>query len=483
MCAKTKLICTIGPSVDSPENMQKLIDAGMDIARINFSHGDPESHKKVIMQLQQLRKKLHRPLGILLDTKGPEIRVGLLKKTSLEMGIGKHFELVDQKEYLKEDQIPINPSQILNNLKVGGVVLFDDGCIETKVIDKKNGKVVIEVVNDGTLVSQKGVNIPGAKLDLAFLTEKDKSDLRLGIELGVDFIAASFVNTSEDVLEMRRFLKEHKSPSIQIISKIESARGVEHFDAILDVSDGIMCARGDLGVEVMPSIVPKLQKMMIKKSLKAAKPIIIATQMLESMIHNPRATRAEVSDVANAIYDGSSCVMLSGETAIGKYPFNAAQLMKQISKETEEDIDYRLRFYQNLEKKPHDIASSTVNAIVDVAYSTNAKAIFTNVTSGYTIRLISRLLPAMPIFAYTDDEKIFHKLSLIWGAIPFLCKKCSSANELFETLVQKTMEMGSLHHGDVIVVAAGLPFGVAGSTNMMMVRSIGDVIDSKKIKY
>ena len=349
--------------------------------------------------------------------------------------------------------------------------MFDDGYITTKVIDVKKTSVVVEIENPGSLSSQKGINIPNVDLELPFLTQKDRSDIEFGCKLGVEFIAASFVSRKEDILGLRRFLDEIKYPDVLIIAKIENTSGVKHFDAILSESDGIMCARGDLGVEVEPSMVPQLQKMMIQKCHVAAKPIIIATQMLESMIHHPRATRAEISDVANAIYEGASCLMLSGETAVGKYPIEAASLMKKVSLEIEQDIDYKIAFQNNREVS-HDIASCTTNAVVESAYALKAKAIFSYVTSSYTVRLIARLRPSMPILALTDNANTYHQLSLIWGVSAFLSNSCKTPDDLLCVLEKKALESNLVNKEDIVVVVAGFPFGIAGSTNMLLIHQI-----------
>lgn len=474
MQARTKMICTIGPASESRENLEALIDAGMNVARLNFSHGSYDEHGARIKLLQQIREEKGKPVAIMLDTKGPEIRVGELKGDVLEMKEGSLFDLVEKSS--KESEIPINPPIVLEILKENDRVLFDDGYIETVVTQASKTCVTVKVLNSGTLKSKKGVNIPSRQLNIPFLTKKDIEDIEFGCRMGVDAIAASFVCKAIDIIEMKRLCERMGEPDMPIISKIESDLGVRNFDAILAASDGIMVARGDLGVEMPPSQVPKLQKRMIRKCLKNAKPVVIATQMLESMIQNPRPTRAEVSDVANAIYDGASCVMLSGESAAGKYPIEAAKMMKLIARETESDIDYEELFYQKMQKGPRSIAASTAAAIVKTAYSIGAKGLFTYAASGSSVRLLARCLPRMPILALTADKKVYYRMAFNWNTIPLMGPKCTSPGQLFENICNLALQRKVLHFGDLTVMASGYPFGRIGATNTMMIHYVGDVI-------
>ena len=476
MYSRTKMICTIGPATMDDKQMQKLLDAGMNVARINFSHGKKEAHGKIIKKLINLRKKNKKSLSILLDTKGPEIRVGILKKEPLDLKVKKQFELVAQADYKKPDQIPITQPIIFQDIKKGDAVLFDDGYISSKVINVGKKSAVVEIQNSGVLLSSKGINLPGIALGIPFLSKKDKEDISYGLKCGIDSIAASFVCTGDDILELRRFLFDVGYPDVHIIAKIESSVGVKNIDSIISLTDGVMVARGDLGVEVPASIVPRLQKMMIEKCLLAAKPVVVATQMLESMIKAPRPTRAEVSDIATAVYQGASCVMLSGESAIGKYPIESALMMKKVVHETQKDFDNRSYFYANFRKDHGDIAAITATAVVESAYSCHAKAIFSFVASGYTIKLLSRLLPNMPILALTDDEMTYHQMSLVWGVEPFYTKKCRSFDALVDQLTKKALAAKIVHFGDVIVIAGGFPFGTPKSTNMVVIDHIGDVL-------
>jgi len=468
------MICTIGPAVESPEMLEALIDAGMNVARLNFSHGSYEEQGKRIELLQDLRAKKGKPLAIMLDTKGPEIRVGELEKGILEMKEGAFFTL--KAKASGSNEIPINPPIVLEILEKGDQVLFDDGYIETEVVKASKEAVEVKVLNTGLLKSKKGVNIPSRHLNIPFLTKKDIEDIEFGCKKGIDAIAASFVCKAADILEMRRLCEQFGEPHIPIISKIESQLGVKNFDEILSVSDGIMVARGDLGVEMPPSQVPKLQKRMIRKCLKHAKPVVIATQMLESMIKNPRPTRAEVSDVANAIYDGASCVMLSGESAAGDYPIEAAKMMKLIAHETEADIDYEEIFYQKMRKGTRSIAASTANAIVETAYSTGAKGLVTYAVQGSTVRHLAKCLPKMPILAMTPDKKTYNRLVFNWNTIPLMGPKCSSPGELFEAVCEIALKRKLLSFGDLTVIASGFPFGRPGATNTMLIHYVGDVI-------
>lgn len=475
MYTRTKIICTIGPAVNSYEKILELIDAGMNVARLNFSHGSYDQHKKTIQNLKKARKEKNVPLAILLDTKGPEIRVGKLPNDTLELNRGDKVKLVSSEGKVKSGEIPINPPSVLENIDVGMKVLFDDGYISTVVVEKNKGSAIIEIQNNGILLSNKGVNIPHGSIELPDLTEKDKEDLTFGCKMDVDIVAASFIRSAENVLAVRDFLKSHWKEEIMIISKIESVMGVENFESILQVSDGIMVARGDLGVELPLNRVPKLQKTMIKKCYEHGKPVVTATQMLESMIHNPRPTRAEVSDVANAIYDSTSCVMLSGETAIGKYPIEATKMMKNIALETEKDFNYKA-YFQSLDfDQNDDLSSSVALATVKIAYSTDAKAIFAYTSSGFTSRLISRLRPKIPIISLTDSQKTYNQIAFLWGVIPYL-DAFSNIEEAFDLSSCFLLKNKLAVYGDLVLVTAGTPFGIKGTTNMMQIKSIGDVV-------
>lgn len=473
----TKVICTIGPSVNSLEMIKALVEAGMNVARLNFSHGSHEEHLKVINIIKQVRRELNIPLAIMLDTKGPEIRLRRLTNNAVTLRSGQHWLLVKEDIIGDETRASITPSFILDKLKRGMRILFDDGYVCSHIVDITIEGVIVEIENGGIIRSGKGVNIPNSSLELPAFTEKDVEDIRFGCRHDIDLIAASFVRSVDHVLSIKKLLQEEKRGDILVIAKIENSEGVQNFDSIVQVADGIMIARGDLGVEVPLSQVPKLQKMMIRKCYLAGKPAVTATQMLESMINNPRPTRAEASDVANAIYDSTSAVMLSGETAVGRYPLQTVEMMCSIVDEAENDIDYRTFFNLHAELVYHDVPSALTLAAVKTAYSSNAKAIFVFTNSGSTARLLSRLRPKMPIIAMTSNVRSYQQLAFNWGVIPMLSShRCETLSEAFNMISSFAIEKGYVSNGDLVVITAGSPFGISGTTNMMVVESIGDVL-------
>lgn len=476
MFKRTKMICTIGPAVNSYDKICELIDAGMNGARLNFSHGSHEDHGKVIETVKRARKDKQTAVAIILDTKGPEIRVGLFKEGQIELKAGQKIQLTTKDVEGDETRIPINPAGVLDNLEPGIRVLFDDGYIISKVVEKNKEGVIVEIGNGGVLKNRKGVNLPDTKVKLPALTEQDKKDLIFGCEQDVDVVAASFIRSAEHVLEIKRLLIAHGRPQTMVISKIENREGVENFDAILQVSDGIMVARGDLGVEVPLEEVPALQKMMIRKSYMVSKPVVTATQMLESMINNPRPTRAEASDVANAIYDSTSCVMLSGETAMGKYPLEAATIMGRIINGAEEDFSYKDFFYCCSRMELKDVSSSVAYASAKCAYATGAQALFVLTHSGMSAKMMSRFRPKMPIFALSPSEKVYNQMALNWGVIPVPPRETSQVQEAFSYISKFALEKGYVHNGDLVVITAGTHFGASGATNMLIVENIGDVM-------
>ena len=476
MNTRTKIICTIGPAVGSLDRIIALIETGMNVARLNFSHGTHEEHLHVIHLLKLARKQLGVPLAIMLDTKGPEIRLGKIKGGQIVLVPGHRWRLVKDDIEGDLEQVKITPEYVLDMLEVDDRLLFDDGYIAARVVSVADGSVVIETENGGAIRSGKGVNIPHANLSLPAITEKDIEDIRFGCAQDIDIIAVSFVRSPDHVLVIKKLLADEKKSDIQVVAKIENSQGVEHFDSILQVADGIMIARGDLGVQVPLSEVPRLQKMMIRKCYLAGKPAVTATQMLESMINNPRPTRAEASDVANAIYDGTSAVMLSGETAIGKFPLEAVEVMKAIVLEAEADFDYANLFEQHAKFTYNDVPSAVTLATVKTAYSSSARAIFAFTNGGSTARLLSRLRPPMPIIAMTPNEKCYHQLSFSWGVVPFLSDVSTSFTEAFEAISVFALEKHYVSYGDLVVVTAGSPFGISGTTNTMIVESIGDVL-------
>ncbi len=473
---RTKIICTIGPAVASFEKMVAMMEAGMDVARLNFSHGTLEEHLQSVANLKKARKALNRPLAIMIDVKGPEIRVGKVPGDALPVEPKQRFKLVPIDSKPAAGEIPMRPLEALHAVSPGMKILFDDGYIISKVMEVHEQSALIEIQNSGILKSGKGINMPGAHLNLPAITPKDLVDLKFGCDQDVDLVAASFIRSSHHILSIKEILAKEGKSDILVIAKIENSHGVENFDSIVQVADGIMIARGDLGVEIDLALVPKLQKMMIRKCYLACKPSITATQMLESMILNPRPTRAEVSDVANAIYDSTSAIMLSGETAIGNYPVETVERMRKIAQEAEADFPYRLFFEQNTQRDYHDISSAVAMAAVRTAYSTNAKAIFAFTTSGMTARLASRLRPQMPIIAVTAHEKVYHQLASNWGIVPVLSPGCRSAKEAFAAASSYALEHGLISFGDIVIVTSGVPFGKKGTTNLMTVESIGEVL-------
>lgn len=480
---KTKIICTIGPSVNSFEKIIELIQAGMNVARLNFSHGTHEEHIQVIKNLKEAREQLQTSLAIMLDTKGPEIRLGKIIEGHTTLKSGQKWHLLKHEVIGDENRVSIFPQDIPEQLHVGTHVLFDDGYISSTVIEKTDEGVVVEIKNGGMIRSGKGVNIPNTHLNLPAVTSKDILDIKFGCQQDVDIIAASFVRSAEHVLTIKKLLADEKKHDILVVAKIENNEGVQNFDNIVQAADGIMIARGDLGVEVPLSHVPRLQKMMIRKSYLAGKPVVTATQMLESMINNPRPTRAETSDVANAIYDSTSAVMLSGETAIGRYPIETVNVMRSIVEEAEADFNYRAFFDQHAPLIYHDVPSAVTLATVKTAYSSNAKAIFAFTRGGSTARLISRLRPKMPIIALTGQKKSFHQLAFNWGVIPVYYSDCQTIREGFDKISSFALEKHLVAYGDLVVVTAGTPFGISGTTNMMIVESIGDVLVRGHVGY
>lgn len=476
MTARTKIICTIGPSVNSLEKITKLIEAGMNVARLNFSHGTHSEHLAVINFIKEARQQLKKPIAIMLDTKGPEIRIGKIHNGELLLHAGQKWLLVKEQLLGDAEKVTLTPGFVLEQIKEGERILFDDGYIASKVIDVTEEGVLVEITNGGFIKSSKGVNIPLAILNLPVMTDKDIADIQFGCLHDVDIIAASFVRSADHVLEIKKLLTAEKKPETLVIAKIENREGVQNFDSIVQVADGIMIARGDLGVEVPLCQVPILQKMMIRKCYLAGKPAVTATQMLESMIYNPRPTRAEVSDVANAIYDSTSAVMLSGETAVGKYPLETVHMMTAIVKEAETDFPHGAFFNQYSPLIYHDVPSAVTLATVKTAYTSNAQAIFAFTSQGTTARLLSRLRPSMPIIAMTPNEKCFHQMAINWGVIPVKGKICKTIREAFSEITAYALEQQLVTYGDLVVVTAGTPFGITGTTNMMVVENIGDVL-------
>ncbi|OXS53229.1 pyruvate kinase [Cohnella sp. CIP 111063] len=473
---KTKIVCTIGPSSESLENTKKLIAAGMNVARLNFSHGDYEEHGNRIKAIRQASQELNKTVAILLDTKGPEIRLGKLKEEPIELVQGEYITLTTEEILGDITRVPVTYKDLPSDVSVGSTILIDDGLIGLTVIDIQGTEIKCQIVNSGQIKSKKGVNVPGVAISMPGLTEKDISDIKFGIEVGVDFIAASFVRRASDVLEIRELLERHDARHIHIISKIENQQGVDNLDEILEVSDGLMVARGDLGVEIPAEEVPLVQKLMIEKCNRVGKPVITATQMLDSMQRNPRPTRAEASDVANAIFDGTDAIMLSGETAAGKYPVESVETMARIAESAESALHYREIFTKQANAQQTSVTEAISQAVANSALDLEAKAIVTSTESGYTARMVSKYKPKSPIIAVTPVEQVLRRLQLVWGVIPVKGVSASTTDEMFEIAVQGVLDSGIVRLGDTIVITAGVPVGRSGTTNLIKIHNVGELI-------
>ena len=469
---KTKIVCTLGPATERPEVLEQLVRSGMDAARFNFSHGNHETHMVMLNKLRQARETVGRPVATILDTKGPEIRVRAFGCGKINLAEGANFTLTTREVEGTSDIVSVTYDNLHNELEVGCHVLVDDGLIDLQVADIQGQDILCRVVTGGEMGSNKSINIPGVHIALPALTEKDKADLRFAAENDFDFIAASFVRRASDVVEIRKVLAEHGGEHIGIIAKIENREGVDNLDEIVDVADGLMVARGDLGVEIPAYEVPIVQKRMIKSAIRKGKHVITATQMLDSMIRNPRPTRAEVSDVANAVFDGTGCVMLSGETASGKYPVEALQTMAQIAIAAENDIDYWKRFGKNTMDHTTTITDAISHASCQTAADLEASAILAATQSGYTARMISRYRPGCTVVALTPEERVRRQLNIAWGVAPALTDEVSSTDELFSMCVENAKQGDLVHIGDTVVITAGVPIGKSGSTNLIKAQVV-----------
>ncbi len=474
---KTKIVCTLGPSTDDEEVLKKLVEEGMDVARFNFSHGDYETHKRRFEQIVKLRDKYRRPIATMLDTKGPEIRVGMIDTESKTLSLkeGDVLLFVPESDYPCSVEgvdyvIPVTYENLSSDVAVGMHILIDDGLLDCEITDVVEPRMVkCRMLNYGILKSRKGINIPGCELNMSFISEIDEKDIRFGAELGFDFIAASFVRRPDDVRELRKLLDECNS-HMNIIAKIENNEGIHNIDEIIEVSDGVMVARGDMGVEVPAEDVPVIQKRIIKDIYKEGKIVITATQMLESMIEHNRATRAEVNDVANAIYDGTSAIMLSGETAAGKYPVEALQTMVRIAERTESDIDYKKRFKnREMGKGALGVTDAISHAACMTAHELNAEAIVGVTLTGRTVLNISKFRPLCPIMGCTISKNVYYQLNLAWGVTPLLIDREYSTDMLIDTAASIVKEYGYLSDEGMAVITTGVPIGKAGNTNMMRV--------------
>lgn len=472
---KTKIVCTMGPNLFEKHLIAPLMKAGMNVARFNFSHGTYETHQHYYDEVCRIRDELGRPVATMLDTKGPEIRVRSFKNGRVTLQNGQLFTLTTDEVEGDEERVSITYKELPQDIAVGSSILIDDGLIGMQVERIDGADIVCRVLNGGVVSNNKGVNIPNAHLSMPFISEKDHQDILFAIKNGYDFIAASFTRCADDIMQIRHILQENNCHTINIIAKIENMEGVENIDEILRVVDGVMVARGDLGVEVPLEDVPSLQKKLIQRGIAAGKPVITATQMLDSMIKNPRPTRAEATDVANAIYDGTSAIMLSGESAVGAYPVEAVETMVRIALRAEADMDYIRRFSRDTSAST-DVTNAISHATVTSAHDLNASAIITVTKSGSTARILSRYRPACVIVGCTTEKHVWRQLALSWGTVPLMIAEESNTDDLFEHAVDAAVQNGLVHDGELVVLTAGVPLGISGTTNLMKVHVVGHLL-------
>lgn len=468
---KTKIICTIGPASESEDKLRELMLAGMNVARFNFSHGTHEEHKKKFDRVIKVSNELGIQVATMLDTKGPEIRLKDIENGRTELVTGQKFILTTEEVLGNNEKVTITYKNLKDDIGIGTTILIDDGLIEMVVDAIEETDIICTVVNGGPISNHKGVNVPGAVLSMPYISEVDRSDIMFGCDMGFDFLAASFVRCREDILEVKKILDEHGS-HMKVIAKIENMQGIHNLEDILTVSDGIMVARGDMGVEIPMEEVPVMQKRMIKLAEAQGKHVITATQMLESMIKNPRPTRAETTDIANAIYDGTTAIMLSGESAAGLYPVEAVKTMAKIAERTEEDIDYNGRMKRREHIDNFDVTTAISHATCTTAMDLKASAIITVTISGFTAGTIARYKPKCPIIACSVSPKTCRQLSLSWGVTPIWIARESTADDLFDEAVRTAEEAGYIKKGDKVVLTAGVPLGISGKTNMIRVVEV-----------
>ena len=477
---RTKIVCTLGPSTDKEDVLRNLMKNGMNVARMNFSHGTHEEQKARLDMIKKLREELNLPVAALLDTKGPEIRIGDVEGGKLELKPGQEFTLTTEEMLGTEKKVTITYKELYKDVEPGDSILIDDGLIGMEVVRIDESDIVCRVKNGGFISNHKGVNVPGVELNMPFVSPKDLADIVFAVEQDYDFIAASFTRTAEDIMEIRKILQEHGGEKIHIIAKLENKQGVKNCEDILRVADGIMIARGDMGVEIPLEEVPVIQKELIRKAMHMGKPVITATQMLDSMMKNPRPTRAETSDVANAIYQGTSAIMLSGETAAGAYPIEAVQTMAKIAERTEQDIDYSREFKPRKLAEAPDVTSAISHATCTTAADLKAAAIVAVSKSGRTVSRIAKYLPVCPIIGCTTDERVYRQLNLLWGVTPVVMEEANTADELFDHAVELAEQKGLIVRGELVVIAAGVPVGLSGTTNMMKVQIAGNALVTGK---
>ena len=472
---KTKIICTLGPATDDENVLRAMINAGLNVARFNFSHGSYADHEKRLNEVIKLRSEMGLPIAALLDTKGPEIRLGDFEGGEAELIPGAKFTLTTSEILGTAERAYVNYDGLPGDVRPGNFLLINDGLIKLCVDSVRAGEIECTVIDGGKVSNHKGVNVPGVSLRMPYLSARDMSDLQFGKEHDFDFIAASFVRNATDVNILRNYCDAIGWKDVKIISKIENAEGVENVDAIIEASDGIMVARGDMGVEISFELIPAIQKMIIKKVYEAGKIVVTATQMLESMITNPRPTRAEITDVANAIHDGTSAIMLSGESAVGKHPVDAVRTMDMIARTTESDIDYIHRFRDRAPAESnaiHSITSAIGHATVSAANDLKASAIITVTKTGYSARMISKYRPETMVVGATTSEKAWRQLNLSWGVFPVMCEVKQNTDELFDHAVEVSLAAGAIKKGDTVVISAGVPLGIAGNTNLLKVHEV-----------
>ena len=468
---KTKIVCTLGPATDDYAVLKNMIRAGMNVARLNFSHSTYEEHKMRMDMVKKARRELGVPIAILLDTKGPEIRIRTFRDGKVNLKKGNKFLLTTREIEGDENGVSVSYEDLPKYVKKGARILVNDGLIELIVSSVNSTDIVTVVQNDGELSNRKSINMPDTFIDMPYLSDVDRADIEFGISQDVDYIAMSFVRSVDDVRVVKRLLTQNDADNIQLIAKIENRSGVDNMMSILAECDGVMVARGDMGVEIPFEELPGIQKDMISKCYRSGKKVITATQMLESMITNPRPTRAEISDVANAVYDGSSAIMLSGETAAGRFPVEAVRTMATIAERAESGINFKKRF-NALEPEIKSVTDAVSHSACAAAFDLDAKAILAVSQSGYTARKISRFRPSAPIIAPTTSEKAYNQLAMNWGVIPTLSKKQDSSDELFRHVVKCAVNTGLVSEGDLVVIAAGVPVGVSGNTNTMRIETI-----------
>lgn len=469
---KTKILCTLGPSCDSDDALNEMIRSGMNIARLNMAHGELEEHRIRIEKVREAASKQNTFIPLLLDIKGPEIRIGKLKDSYVEL-MKEHEIVITTNQVIGDsNMISVNYEEMTKVLQPSSRILIDDGLIELSVTSIKGQNIYCRVLSGGILKPRKGVNLPGVKTTLPGITERDVNHIQFGLENQIDIIAVSFVRKAEDILEVRRILKGNKAEQVQIIAKIENEEGVSQLDEIIEVSDGIMVARGDLGVEIPVEDVPLVQKKIVEKCNRAGKPVIVATHMLDSMQVNLRPTRAEVSDVSTAVLQGADVVMLSGETAAGKYAIESVRTMAKVTEKVESEMDYTEQFTTRKAHQTTNITEVISQAAVSSSFELNAKAIITPTESGYTARMVSKYRPKAPIIAITQHPDVFRQLCLLWGVIPVLGDNVLNTDDMFDSAVKNSCQTGLIHKGDYVIISAGVPIGTAGTTNLVKVQQM-----------